>query len=57
MLEVSILAVVFGYLVFGESGQLLDVVVMILQTAMLALKSDFKLVNLLRPNILDTSSD
>jgi len=57
MLEVSILAVVFGYLVFGESGQLLDVVVMILQTAMLALKSDFKLVNLLRPNILDTSGD
>jgi len=57
MLEVSILAVVFGYLVFRESGQLLDVVVMILQTAMLALKSDFKLVNLLRPNILDTSGD
>jgi len=57
MLEVNILAIVFRHLFLAETSQPLDILVVILQPTVLTLQGHFELVDLLRPDGLDTGSD
>ena len=57
MLEVNILAIVFRHLFLAETSQPLDILVVILQPTVLTLQCHFELVDLLRPDGLDTGSD